>query len=326
MKESPTILGNALDFVKADCGSYSSYVMDLERAQYQFIVNPKAGRGKTQAILPALRHLLDTENLPCEFLFTSGPGDATALAREAIRKGCGYVVAVGGDGTVHEIANALVDTTAALGVIPTGSGNDFCKAVQIPLQLANAVETVVRGQLRRVDVGRLGKEYFVNGLGIGLDGAVSHRYGRMKRLRGEWGYLWGAIHEALTFKAQYIHLKTADWSHSGRALLAGVSNGQYHGGNFKLAPHAVVDDGLFDIYVIGDMFPLKRLLEIPKVRKGTHLGMPEVETRRAPWVEITSESSLLAHMDGEPFQLEPGNHRIELVPRSLQVICAEDPL
>lgn len=237
-----------------------------------------------------------------------------------MRKGCTHIVAVGGDGTVHEVANALIKSSVMLGIIPTGSGNDFAKAAGIPPELPKAIEVLFHGEVHRVDVGRLGDRYFVNGLGVGLDGAVSHRFQRMTHLGGELGYLWGTIHEALTCKAQSMELRTLDWSHRGRALLAGASNGQYHGGNFKLAPNARLDDGLLDVYLIRDMHPLRRLLEIPKVRQGTHLRLQEVEMRTAPWLEIICRDPLLAHMDGEPFQLEPGVHRVEVLPLSLQII------
>ncbi len=290
------------------------------KARYLFIVNPIAGRGRTEKRLPSILALLERRNLVTEWCRTAQPREATELAEEGVRKGFTHIVAVGGDGTVHEVANALINLPVTLGVIPTGSGNDFAKAAGIPLELPMAIEVLLYGENHRVDVGRLGDRYFVNGLGVGLDGAVSHRFQRMSHLGGELGYLWGAIHEALTFRARSIELRTSDWEYHGRALLAGASNGQYHGGNFKLVPEAQVDDGLLDVYVIQDMLPLKRLLEIPKVRKGTHVSLPEVQIRRASWVEIVCDNPLLAHMDGEPFQLEPGVHRVEVLPCGLKIV------
>jgi diacylglycerol kinase (ATP) len=294
--------------------------MAVPKAEYLLIVNPVAGRGRAQALLPALQHMLHEKRLSYELRLTSRPGEATTLAAEGIRAGFVRVVAVGGDGTVHEVATALVGTQAALGVIPAGSGNDFCKAVEIPLNLSRAVAVLVHDQRRCTDVGRLGPRYFVNGLGMGLDGAVSHRYRQQHRLRGELGYLWAAIHEALTFQAIPMELTMPGWSYWGPALLLGASNGPYHGGNFKLAPDARVDDGLFDVYIIQDMHPLRRLLQIPKVRRGTHLSLKEVQIRRAPWVEIASCQAIPAHMDGEPFELPAGQHLIEILPHSLEVI------
>jgi len=287
------------------------------------IVNPVAGRGKTEELAPALFGRLKACGLPFEARFTKGPDEATEIAKEAAEEGFTRLVAVGGDGTAHEVANGLLAASnkpAALGVIPTGSGNDFAKAIGIPLELSEAVETLAHNHRRRIDLGRLGGRYFVNGLGIGLDGAVSHRYRRMKHLSGELGYLWGAIHEALTFKAFDLGLSTPGWSFRGPALLAGASNGQYQGGNFRLTPHASVEDGQLDVYVILDIAPLRRLIEIPKVRRGAHLALKEVEIHRAPWAEIALERPLPAHMDGEPFTLGPGKHHVEVVPQGLEVI------
>lgn len=289
------------------------------------VVNPVAGRGRTQRLLPALRARLDAQPRPYELRLTSGPGDAVERAQDAVKRGASIVAAVGGDGTVHEVANGLLSSAtpqgAALGVIPTGSGNDFCKAIGVPLSLEGAVRALVEGRPKRVDVARLGDRYIVNGLGIGLDGAVAHRYRRMRRLRGEPGYLWGAIHEALTFRAFSARVRGPDWEHAGPVLFVGASNGPYHGGDFRLAPDARVDDGQLDVHVVRDMPPLRRLVQIPKVRRGTHLKLPEFSLRRAPWVEFSVERRLPAHADGEPFWLEPGCHRVTLCPKALTVIA-----
>lgn len=285
------------------------------------VVNPVAGRGKTLKILPYLLEVLKELEVPFEHRLTSGPGEATELARRAVEEGFSRVVAVGGDGTTQEVVNGIIGSSAALGVIPTGSGNDFAKAIGVPLRLPEAVATLKGGRIRRIDLARLGERFFINGLGIGLDGAVAYRFRKMKRLGGELGYLWGAIHEALTFRGFPVELKAPNWDCKSRALLTGVCNGRYLGGNFQLTPHAQVDDGLLDIYMIRDMSPLKRLIEIPKVRRGTHLSLKEVEIHRAPWVEITLGHPLPAHMDGETFRLEPGRVKVEVVPKALDVIA-----
>ncbi|HEX3034190.1 MAG TPA: diacylglycerol kinase family protein [Thermodesulfobacteriota bacterium] len=293
----------------------------MKRIEYLLIVNPVAGRGRTRKLLTSLRALLESKKIPNEVWFTSRRGEATELTRKAIAQGFTYIVSVGGDGTAHEIANALIGSSAVLGIIPAGGGNDFPKAVGVPLEIPRAVETLISGRRRRVDVGLLKGEYFINGLGIGLDGAVSHRYQQMKYLRGVPGYFWGAVYEAFAFKGFRVEIVTPDWKHNSIVLLTGASNGQSQGGNFKLAPEAKVDDGLLDIHVIQDMSPLKRFINIPKVLQGKHLSLKEVQIKRVPWVEITLDRHLPAHMDGEPFRLEPGTHRIEAVPGGLEVMC-----
>jgi YegS/Rv2252/BmrU family lipid kinase len=294
----------------------------LNIGKYLLIINPVSGRGRTGRLIPHIRSLLKEKGVLYELRITSRPGEATELARMAASGGFTCIVAVGGDGTAHEVINGLVGHDSAFGMIPTGGGNDFPKAAGIPLEIPKAVQTLIQGRRRRVDLGLIGDSYFINGLGIGLDGAVSHRYRDMKRLRGELGYLWGAVQEALRFKGFQVEIRIPDWSYRGTVLLTGASNGPCQGGDFKIAPDAKVDDGLLDIHIIRDMSPLSRLIRIPKVRKGNHLGLKEVEIRRAPWMEVSLDSRLPAHLDGEPFHLEPGKHRIEIVPRALEVISS----
>ena len=131
----------------------------MKRVEYLLIVNPVAGRGRTRKLLPSLRSSLESKEIPNEIWFTSRPGEATELTRKAIAQGFTYIVSVGGDGTAHEVANALIGSSAVLGIIPAGGGNDFPKAVGIPLEIPRAVETLVSGRRRRVDVGLLKGEY-----------------------------------------------------------------------------------------------------------------------------------------------------------------------
>ena len=296
----------------------------MQKKDYLLIVNPTAGRGRTGRLLSSLDSSLKAHGLQYEFRSTHRPGEATKIARSALVEGFKYIVAVGGDGTAHELVNGLIGSSVAFGMIPTGGGNDFPKAAGIPLDFSQAINTLSEKHSRRVDVGLLGNRYFINGLGIGLDGAVSHRYKNMKRLRGELGYLLGAVQEALSFSGFRVEITIPDWSYKGSALLIGASNGPSQGGDFKLAPEARVDDGFLDIHVISDMTPMRRLIQIPKVRQGKHLSLSEVEIKRAPWMEINLDRLLPAHLDGEPFFLEPGRHRIEVVPGALEVISSRE--
>lgn len=262
-------------------------------------------------------------NIPYEQRLTSGPGEAESIAREALSEGFSHIVAVGGDGTSHEVVNGMLGSSAVFGSVPSGSGNDFPKSAGIPLGAREAVETVFSGRERKVDVGKLGDEYFINGLGIGLDGAVSHRFKKLKRFRGQLGYILGAVQEAFSFEGFDTEITIGDWKYSGRLLLAGASNGVYQGGKFRLAPGARVDDGLLDFHIIKDMSALERLVKIPKVLEGTHAGLSEVMLRTGTVMELTLVRGQPAHMDGEPFYIEPGAHRIEVVPGALRIMSAE---
>ena len=286
------------------------------------IVNLLAGRGRCRRLWPIIEHALRRSQLPFHHVFTEAPGAAIAVARRAARD-FATIVAVGGDGTIHEVATGLMGTPAKLGIIPAGTGNDFVKMLGIPPKdPLQAIPILEAGCTKRVDVGRVGERYFVNGLGVGLDGAVAWRVFRSWRwpALARWIYLYSAVYEALYYRSSEMEVTAPSWRVSGRLLMVGASNGRYHGGDFKLVPEAEIDDGLFDVYMISDMPPLRRLREIPKTRRGEHIFLPEVQIKRAPWVEIVSEKPLVGHLDGEPIEFPPGKLRVELLPKALEVI------
>jgi diacylglycerol kinase (ATP) len=286
------------------------------------IVNLLAGRGRCRRLWPSIERALRSSQLPFRHVFTQAPGAAIEIARRAAED-FSVVVAVGGDGTIHEVATGLMGSSAKLGIIPAGTGNDFVKMLGIPPKdPIGAIEILHSGLPRRVDVGRVGERYFVNGLGVGLDGAVAWRVWRSWRwpALAPWIYLYAAVREALFFRSSDVEIVAPDWEASGRLLMVGASNGRYHGGDFLLVPHAEIDDGLFDVYMIADMAPFRRLREIPKTRRGEHITLPEVQIRRAPWVEIVSKKPLLGHLDGEPVEFPAGRLRVELLPKALEVI------
>lgn len=283
------------------------------------IVNLLAGQGRCRRLWPVIERVLKCSGLPFYHEFTKAPGAATEVARRAA-KNSPVVVAVGGDGTIHEVVGGLMGTGSRLGIIPAGTANDFVKMLGIPPDPHRAVVILKAGQTKRVDVGQLGERYFVNGLGLGLDGAVAWRVFWRRGWPGHFIYLYAAIREALSFRASELEVKGPDWSCSGRLMMVGATNGRHFGG-FILTPYAEIDDGLFDVYMVSDMHPLRRITQIPKARRGAHLSLPEVRIERAPWVEITSERPLLGHLDGEPVELPPGSFRVELLPRALEVIA-----
>lgn len=297
--------------------------MVLKDRRYLFVINPTSGQGQAKKIMPIVESAAAKLGVACEYKYTSAPGDGEAIVRGAVGQGFTHVVGVGGDGTSHEIVNGLMGSDMVFGSVPAGSGNDFPRAAGIPHESAQAVETVFNGYVRSVDVGRLGGRYFINGLGIGLDGAVSHRFKRLRFLSGHVAYLWAAILESLTFKGFSAELNIDDWSCSEAVLLAGASNGFSQGG-FKLAPEARVDDGKLDFHVIKDMPPLKRLIKIPKVLEGKYREIEEMELISAESMVITIEDKVPAHMDGQSFYLVPGSHKIEVLPKALKVMSVNN--
>lgn len=290
----------------------------MKDRKYLFIVNPKAGKGRTRKIVPMLERGAAKRGMESKFVYTESQGDGEAIARSARGGGFTHVVGVGGDGTSHEIVNGLIGTDVIFGTVPSGSGNDFPKAADIPVETERAVEAVFEGRVRHVDVGKLGGRYFINGLGFGLDGAVAHRFKSFRMLGGQAAYFISSVLEALTFKAFSAEIIIDDFNFSGQVLLTGASNGHSQGG-FWLAPDAAVDDGVLDFHLIRDMEPLSRLIKIPKVLKGNYREIKEMDIICGKSMDITVHDNIPAHMDGQTFFLVPGTHRIEIVPGALKV-------
>ncbi len=291
----------------------------MKDVKYCFIVNLHAGKGRAASFIPKIESLAKAKKVSYEIISTSRKGDGEEIARESVSNGFTHFISVGGDGTSHEIVNGLIGSSAVLGVLPLGSGNDFPKSAGIPSDGDLALRNIFSGDERLVDVGKLEDEYFINGLGIGLDGAVSHRFKRLKRMRLRFGYLLAAVQEALAFKAFQAKISVGEWSYEGSVLLTGASNGFSQGG-FKLAPEAKIDDGELDFHAITDMSSMSRLAKIPKVLKGGHSRLSEVAIKRGPSMEISLRRTVPAHMDGESFFLERGVYRIEVIPKSLKIL------
>ncbi|NIP37518.1 MAG: YegS/Rv2252/BmrU family lipid kinase [Candidatus Dadabacteria bacterium] len=291
--------------------------------KYGFIVNTKSGRRNAKARVKLAEDFADANGLDYEIFYTEHRGHATELAAQCAKEGYGVVVAVGGDGTSHEVANALVGTETALAILPSGSGNDFPKSVDIPLDFMDALKVLANHNIKQVDVGLLENEFFTNGIGFGMDGAVAHRFKDYSIIRGELAYMLGAVIEAFSFPGFRADVAVDHWRFSGKVLLAGASNGSYHGGKFQLAPSARVDDGLLDMYIIKNMPILSRLVQIPKVLNGTHVSLDEVYIKGAARMEVTLDKPVPAHMDGEPFILQSGYHKIEVKSKALKVLSAK---
>ncbi len=292
--------------------------------EYLVIVNPNAGVGRFKKVLGTLLSAFESKGATHRVEFTRSSGHAAQLAREGISSGVTHVISLGGDGTASEIASSVNGTDLILGIVPCGSGNDFPKAAGIPLNAREAVDNIFSGVSRKADVAFVDGKCFINGFGVGMDGAVAHAFGEMGlRNLGSLGYVIGALIESFRFRGFLCELDAASELSSvseGKWLLFGASNGPFQGGKFNLAPKADIFDGYIDIHVINDMNPLYRLLKIPKVLKGKHDKMREVRILRSKRLLFETFIDLPAHMDGETFTLKAGKHEIRVAERSVNII------
>jgi len=287
------------------------------------VVNPEAGKGYTKKLWPRLQKALINRKIAFEYRLASDPKEATHIAK-AVTKDFQIIVAVGGDGTVNHVANWVISGRAAascaLGIIPTGSGNDTVKSLGIPTDPFKAIELLRNPRRKRIDMGRVGSRYFLNGLGVGLDGWVARENQKIKILKGEMAYFYAVLKGIFKFQSFPLEIEAPDWSYRGQTLMLEVSNGRYYGGAFRLTPHAQIDDGLFDLCVIEDLSILKRLWHAPKALTGKHLTLKETHTTKASKVFIKSGERLLAHVDGEPIEVDHRGFEVEIIKNALDVI------
>ncbi len=284
------------------------------------IYNPVAGRGRANAALVQTRAFLDARSVPYRVLSTEAPRHATQLALDTPPDAT--VVAVGGDGTAHEVARACVGTERTLGVLPVGSGDDFAFALGMHRNdLAGALERLIAGEVRLVDTGRVNGEPFVNAAGVGFDADVATRVaGAPRRLRGLAAYLWAVMTALGALDAAPVEVWVdGERVYAGRSLLVSTHLGPRTGGSFLFAPDASLTDGLFEVLVAGGLGRLGTLALLPRVMRGAHLDHPAVHLFRGRHVELRWERDQPGHAEGEPLAAAR-TFRLDLAPASLRVL------
>lgn len=299
---------------------------------YTFIINPKAGRRKRAAIIAErLKKELAERKAFGEIHFTARPGHATDLARKAATS---VIVAVGGDGTVNEVANGLIGTSKILGIIPSGSGNDLVKSLGIAADYKSAVETLLTGKTKQIDcasvnceatqsnriVGNFTERYFVNGVGIGFDAAVAERTTHIHWLSGTPLYLAAVFQMLGKYKSPDFTIKLDATSFSSHNLLIAIGNGICAGGGFYLTPNAHVDDGKLDVCLIDEMSVPRILKLMPQVMKGKHENFKGVQMKRAERIAVAAEQPFFVHADGEMVGRGVNAVEIQIRKQALNVI------
>ena len=249
------------------------------------------------------------------------PGHLAQAAREA---GGALLVVVGGDGTVNEVANGVAGTGAELAVLSSGTGEDFGRTHGVPDRFDDAVRTVLDGETRTIDVGRVecqgsSARFFANVGSAGMSGAVARRANTMsKALGGRVTFFYALTREFLAWQNTHVVVELDHGvRREGRLHDVIVANGNFHGGGMKLAPDARQDDGVFDVVTIGDVKKLDFLTTAPKLYKGRHVGHPKVEVLRSARVAVDAGEHLPIELDGEQVGTTPA--RFEIVPGALRV-------
>lgn len=291
------------------------------------MVNPTAGRGRAGRLAPRARQALDRTFGSVAVIETTAPGTAVEQVRQAVEAGAERVVALGGDGTLHECANGLLRAQVAerppIAILPAGTGNDYAKMARtLGAPIEDAVRRLAHGRVRRFDVGQAWGEYFINSVGIGFDAEVARVVSGWKRLTGLPAYL-AAVFEVLSdFPRMVLDVETDGGNFTDNLLLLEVAIGPCVGGGFRLTPDAAPDDGWLDLCAIRHRSMPAILVRLPLVMLGRHTGLRDVRMLRATRVAVTSQNGPLhAQFDGELRQVS-GTMEIQLEPGALPVLVA----
>ena len=276
-----------------------------------FLVNPVAGRGKGLKVWRQLEHELRQKKVRYRVLYTEYSGAATDLARQLVNQGCSRLVVVGGDGTLQEVVNGLALDQVLLGVIPSGTGNDFARSIGIPGEPSAALGVAMNGHEKRLDLGMIDGRYFLNLAGIGFDAQVAKEVNdNFKLLGGTTAYLAAVFKVLITYRNQPLRVEMGGQTWEGKALFAAIGNGQYVGGGMRVVPQAQLDDGLLHLCIAGDVGKLDTLATLPKIFSGAHTRHPLVYQAAAKEVTVVSPVPVPVHVDGELMGTTPATFRI----------------
>jgi diacylglycerol kinase (ATP) len=311
--------------------------MTEKNPRIKVIVNPRAGWGHAAEIAPLIADHLRRLGADFELVHTRVAGEAISLAHNAAEEGFGTIVAVGGDGTSHEVVNGLMGHAAhmgnghvagTLGCIPAGSGNDFAVMNGAPVDVEAACRQIVQGKTQQVDVGRVTIDgtitrYFDNAVGIGFDALVTMATKTFPNLRGFALYVPAVLKTVfVTLSSPTVRLTLDEQMTEVSTLMTVVCNGPREGGTFLVAPNARADDGLFDVITVEKMSRLSMLGLIPRFMKGTHLSDPRIRVQRAQRIKVESEREpLFLHVDGEILCDHAHTVEVEMLPSSLCMIA-----
>jgi len=291
----------------------------------KIIVNPYAGRWKAQAAIPSIEQACQEIGLDYELVVSTGPGHSIELARQAVLAGFAPIVAAGGDGSISEVVNGLMQaagdgTAGPLGIIPLGSADDFADMLGLAKTVQSACRVLQAGHTRSVDVGCVNGRFFDNNSAVGLEPAVTLTQAAMKRIKGTPRYILAALKTILRHKPWYMRLSWDDGHYEGPAALVSVGNTRRTGGAFWMTPHAEMDDGYLDFVYAVKTGRLRLLRLLPTTFDGSHVDQPEITYARTTHLCIECDPPTPIQADGEVFDLTATHVEYSILPGRLQVI------
>jgi len=294
----------------------------MRKKQVRFIINPISGTRGKEAIVKLIPEFLDSDTFDIELVYTERSGHAALLASQAAKDGVDVAVAVGGDGTVNEVARSLVHTNTALGIIPCGSGNGLARHLYIPINPVGALKILAQCQVERLDYGRINEQPFFCTCGIGFDAFISQKFAEAGK-RGLITYVDNTLKEGLTYKPETYKISFDGEEETHEAFLIACANASQYGNNVYIAPAASMNDGLMDVTLLEPF----NLLEAPQVvvqlLNKTIDKNPHARTFQCRSLHIHRDQPGVVHFDGDPMQCGT-DIDVQIIPQGIDVVVSNE--
>jgi YegS/Rv2252/BmrU family lipid kinase len=280
--------------------------------KYLFIVNPIAGKGRTLELIPKIKESFDRDKIDYDIRITHARGEGEKIARDAVEKGYTHIISVGGDGTAYEVINGIGSSKAILGILPSGTGNDFVRMIKKSKDYDEILKTLKISKTKKIDIGKANNRYYLNCSSVGIDAEIVKETEKIKKyISGPSAYFLGVFKTLLKYKNKEVDIFIDGKKIRRNIELVAVSNGKYYGGGMKINPTADFEDGLLDICLVNKMNKLKFALLFSTVFKGKHIKFKEVEVFRGKEVKILGDESLLLNADGDIIGTTPVEIKVE---------------
>ncbi len=295
----------------------------MEKKRILFVVNPISGTGRKDGIGPTIGRLLDNEKYDYDICRSEYAGHAAEMAAGAAREGIDIVAAVGGDGTVNEVARAIVHTRTALAILPCGSGNGLARHLHIPMEPKGAINVLNAGNIKTIDYGIIDNHPFFCTCGVGFDAFVSLKFADSGK-RGLLTYLENTLHESLTYEPETYEIENSTGTVRYKAFLIACANASQYGNNAYIAPQASLTDGMMDITVLEPF----TVLDVPSLSfqlfNRTLDQNSRIKTMKDKSIIIHRAQEGVFHFDGDPM-MGGKDLKVEIIHQGLHVIAPIRP-
>jgi YegS/Rv2252/BmrU family lipid kinase len=289
-----------------------------ERQPLVLLVNPTSGGGRALKILPRVEAALDANRIPFRVVRTRSLEHGVDKALTAVEAG-ELPVVISGDGMVGAIGGAMAGVgEVPLGIVPVGRGNDLARVLGIPTEPEEAIAVVLAGHTRTIDIGEANGHPFLGIASVGFDSDANRRANEARFLRGNLVYAWAAIRTLIAWKPARFTIAIGEQRTRVEGYSVVVANNRAYGGGMYIAPDAELDDGLFDVVTLAKLGKWRYLGNLPKVFKGTHVRIPQVNVTRAARLSVSASRPFAVYADGELLTDLPADLRV--IPSALRVL------